>query len=157
MSTHCLLTTIMGAGTQLCPPTPQFTEAQLPSLTRKVFIVTGGNSGVGFELAKILFSRGGNVYIAGRSATTLATAIEEIKAEVAKNASSMPGQLSSLIIDLDNLSTISPCISDFLAKESRLDVLFNNAGVIRQPPGSVTTQGHEIHTGINCLVPYLSF
>lgn len=93
--------------------------------------------------------------MAGRSATKITTAIEEIKAEAAKTASSTAGQLNSLTIDLGNLSTIAPCVSDFLAKESRLDVLFNNAGLSRQPPGSVTTQGHKIHMGTNCLGPYL--
>ena len=93
--------------------------------------------------------------MAGRSATKIATAIEEIKAQAAKTASSTAGGLHSLTVDLGNLSTIAPCVSDFLAKESRLDVLFNNAGLSRQPAGSVTTQGHEIHMGTNCLGPYL--
>ncbi|RWA04759.1 hypothetical protein EKO27_g10347 [Xylaria grammica] len=145
----------MGAWTQLFPPSPHFTEAQTPSLSGKVFIVTGGNSGVGFELAKILYSKGGSVYVAGRSAAKIATAIGEIKTETAQAASSTAGQLHCLTLDLGDLSTIAPCVSAFLAKESRLDVLFNNAGVSRQPAGSVTTQGHEIHMGTNCLGPYL--
>ena len=145
----------MGAWTQLFPPKPHFTEAQTPSLAGKVFIVTGGNSGVGFELAKILYWKGGNVYVAGRSATKLATAIEEIKSQPAETPNATAGQLNSLTVDLGNLSSIAPCVSDFLAKESRLDVLFNNAGLSRQPPGSVTAQGHEIHMGTNCLGPYL--
>lgn len=145
----------MGAWTQLFPPSPHFTEAQTPSLVGKVFIVTGGNSGVGFELVKILYSKGGHVYVAGRSAAKIATAIEEITTEVAKTPGSTPGKLSALTIDLGNLTTIAPCVADFLSKESRLDVLFNNAGVSRQPPGSVTAQGHEVHMGTNCLGPYL--
>jgi NAD(P)-dependent dehydrogenase (short-subunit alcohol dehydrogenase family) len=147
----------MGVWTQLFPPSPQFTEAQISALTGKVFIVTGGNSGVGFELAKMLYAAGGNVYIASRSATRIATAIEAIKADVSKSESgtSAAGQLNSLTVDLSNLSTIAPCVAAFLAKESRLDVLFNNAGVSRQPPGSVTAQGHEMHIGTNCLGPYL--
>lgn len=146
---------MMGVWTQFFPPSPHFTEAQAPSLAGKVFIVTGGTSGVGLELVKILYSKGGHVYVAGRSAARIATAIEEIKAEAAKTARSTPGRLSTLTIDLGNLSTIAPCVSDFLARESRLDVLFNNAGISRQPPGSVTAQGHEIHMGTNCLGPYL--
>lgn len=145
----------MGAWTQLFPPSPHFTEAQTPSLAGKVFIVTGGNSGVGYELAKILYSKGGNVYLAGRTASKVAKAIEEIKAEVATIPGSTAGKLDSLTIDLGNLTTVAPCVSDFLSKESRLDVLFNNAGLSRQPAGSVTTQGHEIHMGTNCLGPYL--
>jgi NAD(P)-dependent dehydrogenase (short-subunit alcohol dehydrogenase family) len=145
----------MGAWTQLFPPSPHFTEAQTPSLVGRVFIVTGGNSGVGFELAKILYSAGGKVYIAGRSTTRIATAIEEIKATAPKTEDATAGQLRSLTVDLGDLSTIASCASDFLDRESRLDVSFNNAGLSRQPPGSVTTQGHEIHMGTNCLGPYL--
>ncbi|KAI8630632.1 NAD(P)-binding protein [Xylariaceae sp. FL1651] len=143
---------IRGAITQFFPPAPHFTEAQTPSLTGKVFIVTGGNSGVGYELVKILYSKGGKVYVAGRSATKIATAIETIKAET---AGSTEGQLHSLVFDLSDLSTIAPSVSGFLAKESRLDVLFNNAGITRQPPGSVTAQGHEMHMGTNCLGHHL--
>ncbi|KAK9366934.1 hypothetical protein V1509DRAFT_628415 [Lipomyces kononenkoae] len=138
---------------QLFPPSPHFTEKEIPSLVGKVFIVTGGNAGVGLELVKILYSRGGTVYMAGRSATKIATEIEAIKA--AAETETPEGQLKSLIVDLSDLSTIPGCVSTFLAQESRLDVLFNNAGLSRQPSGSVTTQGHEMHMGTNCLGPYL--
>jgi NAD(P)-dependent dehydrogenase (short-subunit alcohol dehydrogenase family) len=146
----------MGVWTQLFPPAPHFTEAQIPSLAGKVYIVTGGNSGVGRELAKILYAKGGTVYIAGRTLTKIESAIKEIITDVAAAAtqtkeSTAAGQFHSLIVDLGNLPTIAPCVTAFLAKESRLDVLFNNAGVSRQPGGSVTTQGHEIHVGTNCL------
>ena len=52
---------------QFFPPTPTLTEANLPSQKGKVFIVTGGASGVGFELCSILYQKGGKVYLAGRS------------------------------------------------------------------------------------------
>ncbi|KAK9240422.1 hypothetical protein V1525DRAFT_394915 [Lipomyces kononenkoae] len=142
-----------GVWTQLFPPSPHFTENEIPSLVGKVFIVTGGNAGVGVELVKILYSRGGTVYMAGRSATKIATEIEAIKA--AAETDSPAGELKSLIVDLSDLSTIPGCVSTFLAQESRLDVLFNNAGLSRQPSGSVTAQGHEMHMGTNCLGPYL--
>jgi hypothetical protein len=120
------------------PPRPHFTEVQILSLAGKVYIVTGGNSGVGRELVKILYTKGSTVYVAGRTLTKIESAIKEIKAEV---VATQTGQLRSLIVDLGNLSTIVPWVSTFLAKESRLDVLL----------GSVTTQGHEIHMGTNCL------
>ncbi|CAN8097370.1 unnamed protein product [Discula destructiva] len=145
----------MGALTQLFPPRPQFTGVQLRSLAGKVFIVTGGNSGIGFELTKILYSKEARVYVAGRSSEKVAAAFEEIKAEAAKTPSSTAGLLSSLTVDLGNFSTIRPCVSEFLHAESRFDVLFNNAGLSRQPPRNVTAQGHEIHMGTNCLGLYL--
>ena len=52
---------------QFFPPKPTLTEANLPSQKGKVFIVTGGASGVDFELCAILYQAGGKVYLVGRS------------------------------------------------------------------------------------------
>lgn len=114
-----------GMITQLFPPSPEFTEKNISSLAGKVFIVTGGNSGIGFEIAKILYSKGGTVYIAGRSLAKIDAAIDTIKSATQPK----PGKLKSLLLDTSDLTTVSPCVSKFLAQESRLDVLFNNAGV----------------------------
>ena len=58
---------IWSTWTQHFPPKPSFTEATVPSQKGRVFIVTGGNTGVGFELCKILYGKGGTVYMAARS------------------------------------------------------------------------------------------
>jgi NAD(P)-dependent dehydrogenase (short-subunit alcohol dehydrogenase family) len=137
--------------TQLFPPRPSFTESNLPSLTGKVYIVTGGNSGIGYALSKILYAAGGTVYIASRSASKVEKAIETIKSEIKTET----GQLKSLLLDLADLSTVAPAVAEFLNAEKRFDVLFNNAGVSRQPAGSVTAQGHEMHMGTNNLGPFL--
>lgn len=52
---------------QWFPPTPSFTEEDLSSQEGKVFIVTGGNAGVGYELCKILYATGALIYMASRS------------------------------------------------------------------------------------------
>ncbi|PQE22145.1 hypothetical protein CJF30_00010744 [Rutstroemia sp. NJR-2017a BBW] len=140
-----------GIFTQLFPPKPTFTEKNVPSLVGKVFIVTGGNSGVGLELVKILYSRGGTVYIASRSTTKIDAAIATIKSIFPKSS----GHLKSLRVDLSDLRTISACASTFLAQESRLDVLWNNAGIAQAPADSTTAQGHETNMGVNCLGPFL--
>jgi NAD(P)-dependent dehydrogenase (short-subunit alcohol dehydrogenase family) len=137
---------------QLLPPKPTYTEKNVTSLTGKVFIVTGGNSGVGLALVKILYSNGGTIYIASRSASQIATAIEEVKTS---STTTHPGTVKSLVLDLNDLTTISPAVSSFLAQESRLDVLWNNAGSARAPAGAVTIQGHEAMMGINCLGHFL--
>lgn len=136
-----------GILTQLFPPKPTFTENDVPHLNGKVFIVTGGNAGVGLELAMILYLKGGTVYIASRSLSRIAAEIEAIK----KIPTETPGILKSLALDLNDLSTISPCVSNFLAQESRLDVLWNNAGVSHPPTG----EGNEAIMRINCLGPFL--
>jgi hypothetical protein len=52
---------------QSYPPAPTFTEEDVPSQQGKVFVVTGGNAGVGFELIKLLYPTGATVYMASRS------------------------------------------------------------------------------------------
>ncbi|MCJ1372300.1 hypothetical protein MMC20_003523 [Loxospora ochrophaea] len=136
---------------QFFPPAPTLTEVNLPSQTGKVFIVTGGASGVGFELCALLYQAGGKVYIAGRSEVNAESAISKIRAIPATS----PGELAFLPISLDDLTTIKPAVEAFTALESRLDVLFNNAGVSNPPAGSVSEQGHELQMATNCLGPYL--
>lgn len=60
-------------------PAPELTETTLPDQSGRVFIVTGGYAGCGYELCKILYQRNGVVYVAGRSQTKAEGAIEMIK------------------------------------------------------------------------------
>lgn len=141
---------------QMRPPAPRFTEQDIPSLDSKVVIVTGGNAGVGFEVVKMLYSKGGcTIYIASRSTDKITAAIEEIKKIAPAPPQSKPTRLKSLRLDLNDLTTISESAKQFLAQESRLDILWNNAGIAQAPLGSTTKQGYEAHMGVNCLGPYL--
>ncbi|CAG8960479.1 hypothetical protein HYFRA_00008198, partial [Hymenoscyphus fraxineus] len=133
------------------PPSPRLTEKNLPRQDGKVFLITGGASGIGFELCTILYQAGGKVYIAGRSEANAHSAITAIKALPCPS----PGALEFLPIALDDFSTIKPAVEKFLASESRLDVLFNNAGVSNPPKGSCGAQGQELQLATNCLGPYL--
>lgn len=142
-----------GTFSQMFPPTAGLTEKNLPSQRGKVFIVTGGASGIGQELATILFEAGGKVYIAGRSESKAQHAIKIIRSSV-KNASSS-GQLEYLHLDLDDLSSIKSSVENFGMKESKLDVLWNNAGISLPPVGSKSKQGHELQMATNCLGPFL--
>ena len=144
----------MGATwSQLFPPTPQFTEKALLSLKDKVFLITGGASGVGFQLATILYHAGGTVYIAGRSEANANKAIQEIKS-VASDVSSV-GTLHFMFLDLEDLATIKPAANQFKKHEAKLHVLWNNAGVSMPPLGSISKQGHELQMATNCLGPLL--
>lgn len=66
--------------TQFFPPRGPLTESNLPSQSGKVFIVTGGSSGLGFQLLRILYGAGGKVYILTRSKENVDAAIARIKA-----------------------------------------------------------------------------
>lgn len=145
-------TTTMGITYSLLfPPTPTLSEDKIPSQEGRVFIVTGGASGVGYELCRMLYHAQGTVYLAGRSEANASAAISRIKSL----ATPSRGRLEFLEVSLDDLSTIKPAVEKFLCKESRLDVLFNNAGVSNPPVGSVSPQGHELQLATNCLGPYL--
>lgn len=98
----------------------------------QVFIVTGAASGVGYELAKLLYGQDGKVYIAARSSEKVNRAIKSIKAGVP----SSKGHLAPLILDLADFPTIKNAVNAFLQNEDRLDVLVHNAGLMTPPPGS---------------------
>lgn len=117
----------------------------------QVFIVTGANAGVGKELTQILYSKNAKVYLAARSAEKVAAAITTIKAAFPDSK----GELVYLHLDLNDLTTIKASAEEFLAKESKLDVLWNNAGVMIPPQGSETKQGYELQLGTNCVAPFL--
>ncbi|KAF2821679.1 NAD(P)-binding protein [Ophiobolus disseminans] len=136
---------------QIFPPSPKFTESSLSDLKGKVYIVTGSSAGVGKELARILYSRNATVYVAARSSDRANAAITYIK----EAHPTSTGALHFLKLDLNDLDGIAPSAQEFLSKEKRLDVLFNNAGVMVPPQGSTTKQGYELQLGTNCVAPFL--
>ncbi|KAH8803354.1 hypothetical protein F5884DRAFT_861683 [Xylogone sp. PMI_703] len=139
------------------PPKPAFTVKDMPDQSGRVFIVTGGASGCGYETAKVLYQLNGRVYIAGRSAANAKAAIEKIKSSPVlpeQKVVSGKGSLDFLPVDLADLTTIKPCAENFLSKEDRLDVIWHNAGVMGIEEGSKTKQGFEAHLGTNALGPF---
>ncbi|RGP80007.1 hypothetical protein FLONG3_1778 [Fusarium longipes] len=142
----------MGANlAQLFPGRPVYTEEDVPSLDGKVFLVTGGTNGVGLELIKILYAKGGTVYLPCRSPAKAAQTIKDIQASQPGST----GHLKTIHLDLNDLASVAACASAFLEQEARLDVLWNNAGISYFPHDELTVQGYEPHIGINCLAPFL--
>lgn len=139
--------------TQMYPPKPAFTEKNVPDLGGKVYIVTGSNTGVGKEVAQILYSKNAKVYMAARSENKAKSAIADIQ----KAWPQSKGSLIFLHLDFADLSTIKPAVERFTSRESKLHVLFNNAGVqALNDDGSVkTAQGYELHFGVNIMGPFL--
>ena len=121
----------------------------MPSQKGKVFIVTGDYSGIGYELVDILFRAGGIVYVAGSSEAKAQECIEELEDSV--DDKSTAGRLEYLPLQLDDLSTIKASVEAFKAKESKLDVLWDNAGVVLPPNGSVSKQEYDLQMATNGL------
>ncbi len=119
-----------------------WTKADIPDLTGKVIIVTGGNSGLGYESVKAFAEKGAEVILASRSVE---------KGETAKTAiGKIPGKIVVMPLDLMDLSSIRKFAEDYKAKYKRLDVLLNNAGIMTTPY-DLTKDGFESQIGTNHL------
>jgi len=116
-------------------------------------VVTGGSDGIGFEISKILYSKGAKVYIASRSQSKYDSAVKAF----INSTTSTPGELKYLPLDLSDLASVKKAAELFSSQEQKLNVIWNNAaiGVNALPNASKTKQGHEMHIGTNCLGPFL--
>ncbi|GAA5869616.1 hypothetical protein JCM16303_000525 [Sporobolomyces ruberrimus] len=104
-------------------------DRDLPDLTGKVAIVTGGNAGLGKITVQNLHAKGCKVYLAARSQEKAQEAIDEIN-------SNTPGKEASLIFlpfDMTDLKSIRQAAETVKEKEQRLDILVANAGVMAWP------------------------
>ncbi|KAF9805012.1 hypothetical protein IEO21_09228 [Rhodonia placenta] len=129
---------------QLFPPKSKFTTDQIPDLSGKVAIVTGGNVGIGYETIKALLEHNAKVYMASRSQEKADAAIRKLKEETGKEA-------LFLELDLGNLAAVRKAAEVFMSKESELHILFNNAGVMWCPVGELTANGYDLQFGTNVV------
>ena len=124
----------------------EWTAADVPDQSGRTVLITGANSGIGLEAARVFVEKGAHVVLACRSRE---------KAEVAEadiEASSASGGGSTEILDLDlgDLDSVRSAAENFLAEHDRLDVLVNNAGLMATPK-RLTPQGVEVQFGVNHL------
>lgn len=126
-----------------------------PKDQRKVALITGGNSGIGWFTALHLYLHGYIVYVAGRTESKVLKAIEDIKVEAEKRKGSNPtGELNYIHIDLTDLSTVPKAVDQFSEKEQSLDILINNAGLMGVPY-EVTKDDYEIQYQVNFVSHFL--
>ena len=122
----------------------RWTAAEIPDLTGKTAIITGGNSGVGFETATELARHGATTIIACRSASRGEAALRKIK----RSAPSL--QISLMLLDLGDLASIDAFAESFTKAYETLDLLINNAGIMATPYRT-TKDGFESQFGTNHL------
>jgi NAD(P)-dependent dehydrogenase (short-subunit alcohol dehydrogenase family) len=126
-------------------------ESDIPDLSGKVIIVTGGSSGLGKEsVLQLAKHNPGRIFLGARTAARGNAAI----AEVEKATPSMKGKITFLEMDLASFSSLQKAAKMFQAQADRLDILMNNAGVMAQPAG-LTEDGYEIQFGSNYMGPAL--
>ncbi|KAG9224697.1 hypothetical protein PTI98_010151 [Pleurotus ostreatus] len=103
----------------------------VPNLEGKVAIVTGGNRGIGFQLAQQLAKYGAKVYLAARSEAAAKEAIEQIEHETPElQRLGDKNRIEFLHLDLSTLKGSKAAAETFLKLEKRLDVLINNAALL---------------------------
>ncbi|KAG2009781.1 hypothetical protein CC2G_012670 [Coprinopsis cinerea AmutBmut pab1-1] len=114
---------------------PRWTPAEIPCLKDKVIIVTGGNSGIGYDTVKALLEHEATVYIVSRNESKALPVIDELEKETGKRALYIQAELS-------DLSSVKRAAEQFLSKEDRLDILYNNAGIVY--PFATTPEGNDL-------------
>jgi NAD(P)-dependent dehydrogenase (short-subunit alcohol dehydrogenase family) len=126
------------------PDTQKWTVEDLPELSGKIVIITGANSGLGFEAAREMARKGAHVVLACRDVAKTKAAISSIAAEVPEAA------LQGMALDLARLSSVREFAESFLSAHGELHVLLNNAGVMAIPYRK-TADGFEMQLGTNHL------
>ncbi|MBI1393979.1 MAG: SDR family NAD(P)-dependent oxidoreductase [Alphaproteobacteria bacterium] len=124
-----------------------WTPDRLHDLEGRLYVVTGGNSGIGLEAAKKLARRNADVIIASRN---------EAKSRAAADALAPlgAGRKSTLRLDLADLSSVHGAAADLRGRTVKIDGLINNAGVM-QTPRRLTKDGFELQFGTNHLGHFL--
>lgn len=132
------------------PPRPQYLPKDYPDLTGKTTLVTGSNTGIGYETAKALLKQNATVVFANRSIEKTQIAVEKIKAEL--GGADISDRVVIVKTDLSDLSTIKASAEELNSKGiNKLHYTILNAGVMQPPVGSKTKQGFELQIGTNVL------
>ncbi len=119
-----------------------WSEADIPDQTGRIALVTGANSGIGWETARALAARGAHVLLVCRNRAKAEDALARLGPDAAR----------AEIVDLDlgDLDGVRAAAEVVLASHDRLDLLINNAGLMATPYRR-TAQGFEQQLGVNHL------
>ena len=121
-----------------------WTPDQLPSLAGKTYVITGGNSGLGLEAAKILTGKGARVVITVRSEAKGEGALQAIRAAVPE------ADVAFVVLDLSDQASVEAGAQALIEACPQLDAVINNAGVM-QTPERRTAEGWELQIATNHL------
>jgi NAD(P)-dependent dehydrogenase (short-subunit alcohol dehydrogenase family) len=124
-----------------------WTEADIPDLSGQTVVITGANTGLGLQTARVLAGRGAHVVLACRNADKARHAADRI---IAAN----PGATASVVrLDLTSQAGVRSAAEEIRDRFPRLDLLINNAGVM-EVPYQRTGDGFELTLATNHLGPF---
>ena len=121
-------------------PDTQWTTADIPDQTGRTAVITGANTGLGYETAAALAAKGAHVVLAVRD-------VEKGKAAADLITRANPGaSVAVQKLDLSSLESIRSAADELRSKYEKIDLLINNAGVMMTPK-STTKDGFELQFG----------
>lgn len=121
-----------------------WTPDNLASQDGKTFLITGGNSGTGFQAARILLAQKAKVIMLNRSAEKTAAALADLKAEFGPDA-----DVTFVCMDLSDLASVKTAAAQILKTIPRIDALICNAAIAQVPSQHFTVDGFESQLGTN--------
>ncbi|GAA4581256.1 SDR family NAD(P)-dependent oxidoreductase [Planotetraspora phitsanulokensis] len=125
-------------------PRQRWTTADVPDQRGRVAVITGGNTGIGFETAKVLAARGASVVLAVRDMDKGKRAAAEI------TAAAPDADVTVQHLDLASLASVRAAADELRFTRDRIDLLINNAGLMYAPQAT-TVDGLELQFGTNHL------
>jgi NAD(P)-dependent dehydrogenase (short-subunit alcohol dehydrogenase family) len=121
-----------------------WTPDDIGDRTGVVALITGANSGIGFETARVLADHGAHVVMACRDAGKARRAADKLENDLDRSS------IELLTLDLADLVSVRRAAEQFAAEHARLDLLINNAGVMGTPYRQ-TADGFELQMATNHL------
>lgn len=123
----------------------RWTPREIPPQQGRLALITGANSGIGFQAARYLSRAGTSVILGCRNAAKGEAARAKILAEQPS------AKVEVRVLDMADLDSIRHFATQFLSEQAPLDLLINNAGVMAIPERRTTQQGFEMQFGTNHL------
>lgn len=127
-----------------------WTPDRLADQSGKTFVVTGANSGIGFEASKRLVAAGGKVIMLCRSHDKATAAAQKLMRDAPKSSA-----VDIIPLDLASLDSVRSAANSVLKTVPRIDALINNAGIMFPPRRTATEDGFELQFGVNHLGHFL--
>jgi NAD(P)-dependent dehydrogenase (short-subunit alcohol dehydrogenase family) len=127
----------------------RWTEADVPAQRGRTVVITGANTGLGFETARVLAARGARVVLACRDLGRAKEAAVRILGRSSQSAAT-PDDVQAVRLDLASLASVREAADQIGSAYGQVDLLINNAGVMMTPRAR-TTDGFELQLGVNHL------
>ncbi len=121
-----------------------WTPDRLGSLTEKTFLITGANTGAGFQATQILLSKGASVVMLNRNPSKSEAAIVQLKSEFGDEA-----KVSFIQLDLAELASVRRASKEILEKVPKIDALMCNGAIAQIATQQLTVDGFESQLGVN--------